>query len=104
LLGWDIYRQVIIGNYIVDFFIPELGLVAEIDGSSHDDKGEYDMERENYLKSLSLEVLHYRDLQVKKSMNYVSESFQLAIKRRVAELTSTPPLRGTPQEGNLPNS
>jgi len=32
--GYDIDRQVIIGNFIVDFFIAELGLVVEIDGNS----------------------------------------------------------------------
>jgi very-short-patch-repair endonuclease len=101
LLGWDIDRQVIIGNYIVDFLIPELGLVAEIDGSSHDDKGECDVEREKYLTSLNLEVLHYSDSEVKKSMDFVSESFQSAIKRRVFDLTSTPSAyAATPQEGS----
>jgi len=35
-LGWDIDRQVIIGNYIVDFFVAELGLVFENYGYSHD--------------------------------------------------------------------
>ena len=48
-LGFDIDRQVIIGNYIVDFFIPELGLVFEIDGSSHDDRVEYDAERDSFV-------------------------------------------------------
>jgi very-short-patch-repair endonuclease len=100
LLGWDIDRQVIIGNYIVDFLIPALGLVVEIDGCSHDSKGEYDLERNKYLEDLGLEVLHYTDLEVKKSLDFVSESFQMAIKKRVVELMSTPSLRATPQEGN----
>jgi uncharacterized protein (DUF1697 family)/very-short-patch-repair endonuclease len=100
ILGWDIDRQVIIGNYIVDFFIPELGLVVEIDGSSHDNKGGSDVERESYLRSLNLEVLHYTDLEVKKSFDFVSDSFQVAIKKRVVELSSTLSLRATPQEGN----
>jgi very-short-patch-repair endonuclease len=100
LLGWDIDRQVIIGNYIVDFLIPELGLVIEIDGCSHNDKGEYDVERNKYLEDLGLVVLHYAYLEVKKSIVFVSESFQSAIKKRVIDLTSTPSLRATPQEGN----
>ena len=56
----------IIGNYIVDFFIPELGLVFEIDGSSHDDKLEYDAERDNFMQSLNLEVIRIPDIDVKK--------------------------------------
>lgn len=38
----DFDRQRIIGNYIVDFYIKSLGIVIEIDGSSHDSKEEYD--------------------------------------------------------------
>lgn len=102
ILGFDINRQYIIGNYIVDFFIPELGLVVEIDGESYDFKGERDLKREEFLKSLELEVLHYEDLEIKKSMDSVAGSFQLAIKKRVEFLKSTPlaPLT-TPQRGEF---
>jgi very-short-patch-repair endonuclease len=66
LLGFDIDRQSIIGNYIVDFFIPELGLIFEIDGQSHDFKSKSDVEREKYLQTLGLEIVHFTDLEVKK--------------------------------------
>ena len=36
----DFDRQRIIGNYIVDFYIKSLGLIIEIDGSSHNNKEE----------------------------------------------------------------
>ena len=52
----DFDRQRIIGNYIVDFYAKRLGLVVEIDGSSHDNKMEYDKERELYLMALGLKV------------------------------------------------
>jgi len=55
-LGIDFDRQRIIGNYIVDFYIKALGLVVEIDGSSHNEKYRYDEKRENYLTSLGLKV------------------------------------------------
>lgn len=41
----DFDRQRIIGNFIVDFHVKKLGLVIEIDGSSHDHKIEYDKKR-----------------------------------------------------------
>jgi very-short-patch-repair endonuclease len=82
LLAYDIDRQVIIGNYIVDFFIPELGLVFEIDGDSHKDKGEYDIRRENFLKSLHLEIVHFEDIAIKKSMDSVVAGVMLAIQNR----------------------
>jgi very-short-patch-repair endonuclease len=65
LLGLDFDRQRVIGNYIVDFYCPSLELVVEIDGSSHDDKIEYDEQRDVYLKSLGLSVIHILDIDVK---------------------------------------
>jgi very-short-patch-repair endonuclease len=53
----DFDRQRIIGNFIVDFYVKTLGLVIEIDGSSHDNKEEYDQKREDYLVSLGLQGL-----------------------------------------------
>ncbi|MBP1163359.1 very-short-patch-repair endonuclease [Chryseobacterium sp. PvR013] len=44
----DFDRQRIIGNYIVDFYVKTLGLIIEIDGSSHDEK-----ELEEFI------ILHY---------------------------------------------
>ena len=51
LQGLTFIRQNIIGNFIVDFYCPNLGLIIEIDGSSHDDKYDYDVQRESYLKN-----------------------------------------------------
>jgi len=82
LLKYDIDRQVVIGNYIVDFFIPELGLVFEIDGQSHDFKGQYDEIRDIYLKNLDLEVIHFTDLEVKTAIASVSDRVIVAISRR----------------------
>ena len=81
-LGFDIDRQVIIGNYIVDFFIPELGLVFEIDGSSHDDKIEYDAERDAFMKDLNLEVIRIVDIDVKKNISSVYKLVLETINKR----------------------
>ena len=56
--GFQFHRQKNIGNYIVDFYCPRLGLVIEVDGNSHDDKYEYDVMRNEYLEQLGLCVLH----------------------------------------------
>ena len=52
----DFDRQRIIGSYIVDFYVKALGLIIEIDGSSHDNKVDYDKEREDYLISFGLKL------------------------------------------------
>ncbi|MFO0793049.1 MAG: restriction endonuclease subunit S [Candidatus Brocadiaceae bacterium] len=103
-LGWDIDRQVIIGNFIVDFFIPELGLVFEIDGSSHNDKQEYDQERDAFLSSLQLKVVRISDKDVLRNIEGVWSFVKKSIKDRVEELEEKSPPRpsGTPQEGNNP--
>jgi very-short-patch-repair endonuclease len=54
----DFDRQKIIGNYIVDFYCANFGVVIEIDGSSHDEKFDYDNERNAFLESLGLTVIH----------------------------------------------
>lgn len=36
MLGYDFHRQKLLLNYITDFYCPELNLVIEIDGYSHE--------------------------------------------------------------------
>ncbi len=64
----DFDRQRVIGNYIVDFYVRKLGLVIEIDGSSHHYKQEYDIKREAYLISLGLRVYRIKVHDVMKRM------------------------------------
>ena len=85
-LGFDIDRQYIIGNYIVDFFIAELGLVFEIDGQSHDNKGDYDENRELYLKNLGLEIVHFTDRQIRYQLMEVKQIVLDCVKNRICEL------------------
>jgi len=72
----DFERQRIIGNYIVDFYVKALGLVVEIDGSSHNDKEEYDEKREEFLKSLGLKVFRTNDLNVLHDLDNVIISLE----------------------------
>ena len=64
----DFDRQRIIGNYIVDFYVKSLGIVIEIDGSSHNDKEEYDEKRQSFLESLNLKVYRISDFRVKNDL------------------------------------
>ena len=90
--GYDFDRQKIIGNYIADFYCTNCNVVVEIDGSSHDEKQEYDAARDAYLQSLGLTVIHVTDMAVKEDLNGVMEM-----------LVNHPALKGTPpEEGNLP--
>ncbi|MDE5433953.1 endonuclease domain-containing protein [Elizabethkingia meningoseptica] len=72
----DFDRQRIIGNYIVDFYVKSLGLVIEIDGSSHLDKQEYDKSRQNYLESLGLRVFRITDDDVRHNIAFVMKDLE----------------------------
>lgn len=55
----DFDRQKIIGNYIVDFYCKPLGLVVEIDGSSHTEREEEDALREAWLKDQGCKIIRF---------------------------------------------
>ena len=67
----DFDRQRIIGNYIVDFYVKSLGLIVEVDGSSHDYKQAYDAARQGYLESFGLKVFRCTNFDVKNNINAV---------------------------------
>ena len=70
-MGYEFHRQVPINEYIVDFYCHELMLVIEVDGSSHDNKYEYDLRRQRKLESLGVKFIRFDDSDVKRSINDV---------------------------------
>ncbi|WP_312399171.1 endonuclease domain-containing protein [Chryseobacterium sp.] len=72
----DFDRQRIIGNYIVDFYVKNLGLVIEIDGWSHDTKEIYDDIRQKYLESLGLKIFRITDFDVKNNLSVVMKDLE----------------------------
>lgn len=72
----DFDRQRIIGNYIVDFYVKTLGLIIEIDGSSHDEKQEYDEIRQVYLESLGLKIFRITDFDVRNNLRIVMKELE----------------------------
>ncbi len=63
-MGVAFKRQRPISNFIVDFFSAEIGLIIEIDRSSHFNKGDYDSYRENKLKELGFTVIRFSEGEV----------------------------------------
>ena len=98
---FDFHRQKPIGNYIVDFFCNELMLALEIDGHSHQDKYEADMNRRKDIGSLGITVLRFNDLDVKKDMDNVLHSIEGWILDFKAKKIHTPK---SPLERGLLNS
>jgi very-short-patch-repair endonuclease len=98
LLNLDFQRQKIIGNYIVDFYSAALGLIVEIDGQSHDFKGEYDNVRDKYLRNLGLKVVHVEDIRIKKDLDcFMAELYGFVyLLKHVKVKTPRPASQSTP--------
>jgi very-short-patch-repair endonuclease len=77
--GERFLRQRPIFNFIVDFFAPELGLIIEIDGSSHKNKAEYDFYRQQKLESFGYVFLRFKEGDVIQNIPMVKESIDYAI-------------------------
>ena len=67
------HRQRIIGNYIVDFYCPQLRLAIEIDGYQHfyEENIEYDNKRTEYIEAQDIYVLRFENTEVNKDIEYV---------------------------------
>ena len=67
------HRQRIIGNYIVDFYCPQLRLAIEIDGYQHfyEENIEYDNKRTAYIENQDIYVLRFENTEVNQDIEYV---------------------------------
>ncbi|WP_417610632.1 endonuclease domain-containing protein [Owenweeksia hongkongensis] len=72
----DFDRQKIIGNYIVDFYCKALGLVVEIDGSSHNGREEKDSEREEWLQNHGCRVIRFTTTLILEHLDQVMEELE----------------------------
>ena len=68
-----ILKQRPIDQFIVDFYMPSLKLVIEIDGESHfDEQGiAYDVERTQILEGKGLQILRFTNLEVMENIEGV---------------------------------
>jgi very-short-patch-repair endonuclease len=82
-----IYKQRIIGSFIVDFYCASAKLVIELDGSQHyEAQGlAYDYERSEYLKALGLEVLRFSNREIDRDFPGVCSQIDLIIQKRLQD-------------------
>lgn len=76
-----ILRQRPIDNFIVDFYIPKIKLVIEIDWENHFDENwiAYDIERTQVLEWLWLRVIRFTNEEVMKNFAWVCETLEKII-------------------------
>ena len=80
-----IYKQRIIGKFIVDFYCAAAKLVIEVDGSQHyEPQGmAYDIERSAFLSALGLEVLRFSNREIDREFRGVCEQIDMTIQKRL---------------------
>ena len=80
-----IYKQRIIGRFIVDFYCASAKLVIEVDGSQHyEPQGmAYDAERSAFLSALGLKILRFSNRDVDINFRGVCEQIDLTIQNRL---------------------
>jgi very-short-patch-repair endonuclease len=75
LKGLQVYRQRIIGNYIVDFYCPKAKLVVELDGGQHftEEGLKKDAVRDVWINNQGFTVLRFSDEEVLSNLDGVLE-------------------------------
>ena len=75
LKGLQFYRQKIIGDYIDDFYCPDVKLVIEVDGGQHysDEGRKNDLMRDAYMAGEGITVVRFSDRDVLKNLKAVLE-------------------------------
>ena len=86
-----IYKQRIIGRFIVDFYCAAAGLVIELDGSQHyEQQGmAYDAERSAFLMAHELYILRFSNRDIELNFHSVCEQIDHAIQERMQALSVT---------------
>ena len=77
--GVKFKRQRPISNFIVDFLAQDIGLIIEIDGNSHMNKGDYDRMRQDKLESLGYTMIRFSEGDVINNLGEVMTQIQHVI-------------------------
>jgi len=73
--GIKFFRQYSVGNYILDFYSPQIKLAVEIDGGQHNDitVKKYDSKRTNFLSEQGIKLIRFWNNEVIESIEEVLE-------------------------------
>ena len=80
-----VYKQRIIGNYIVDFYCAKADLIIELDGSQHyeDKEQKQDLIRNKFLENHGLKVLRFPNSDIDRNFPAVCEQIHTIIQERL---------------------
>jgi len=80
--GYLFLRQKLMGSFILDFYCSKLLLCIEIDGSSHNDRESYDIQRDERLNDHGIEVIRFTNDSILNQLPNVYDLLQNIIKKR----------------------
>jgi very-short-patch-repair endonuclease len=82
-LGFKFRRSVIIRGFIADFYCPSSYMVIEVDGSSHDNRKDYDQNRDFIMSRLGILTLRFSNSRIFNDINNVLDEIQTQAKARI---------------------
>src|SRR3546814_2424091 len=82
LNGVKCTRQVLIGNFIVDFASRSERLAIEVDGDTHATQVDYDLRRTAWLEAAGYHVLRFTNAEVMENLEGVATMISRAIEGR----------------------
>ncbi len=71
--GYKFRRQHGVGNYVVDFYCPQLCLIVEIEGKVHGEIIDRDKKRYDYFNELGLNLKKYTAQEIDRNLFFVLE-------------------------------
>ena len=73
VLPFTVKRQYVVGNYILDFFIPSKNIAIELDGSQHfeSEAKKADELRDLDLQTMGIKVIRYQNIDINKNFEGV---------------------------------
>ena len=77
--GYKFRRQVVIGQYIVDFVCLQAGLIIEADGGQHVKQKRYDNRRTQFLESRGFTVLRFWNHEIFVNFKSVLEQIEYVL-------------------------
>jgi very-short-patch-repair endonuclease len=102
IYGCKFRRQFSICAYVVDFYSPEIKLVVEIDGPSHDsaDAIDYDKNRQEEIESLGIRIVKFTNKDVLSNLDMVINQLSETVKnQKQAKQNDFPLKEGKIQKG-----
>ena len=84
----SVKRQMVIENYILDFYIPKARLAIEVDGRQHlaVEHAEKDAERDSDLKSMGITVIRCRNEDIKNNFKRTCDLILAALDIKASDM------------------